>query len=153
MVPEDQSVPLVLLVLLFPLVLLVLLVLLFLQVLSTTSVAIADMHLRVFISHDLDLQLLRLQTHEDEAACSCARPLTFHFPVLQLWIGPSVLRSTPLTFSPSYIHTTFFPHPFIYPLPIRTPFIFSPSIVRPPGTNKNGCQCSCSNDQAVIFSG
>ena len=75
MVPEDQSVPLYLLA---PLVLLVL------QVLSTTSVAIADMHLRVFISHDLDLQLLRLQTHIDDAACSCGRPLTFHFPVLQL---------------------------------------------------------------------
>jgi hypothetical protein len=70
MVPRDQSVPLVLLVLVF------------LQVLSTTSVAIADMHLRVFTSHDLDLQLFRLQTQEDDAVLSCARPLTFHFPVL-----------------------------------------------------------------------
>ena len=71
MVPRDQSVPLV------PLVLLVLE---FLQVLSTTSVAIADMHLRVFISHDQDLQLLRLQTHEDDAALSCTATVDFLFP-------------------------------------------------------------------------
>ena len=52
---EDQSVPLVLLVRL---------VLGFLQVLSTTSVAIDHMHLKVFTSHYLDLQLFRLQTQK-----------------------------------------------------------------------------------------
>ena len=65
---EDQSVPLVLLVLGF------------LQVLSTTSVAIADMHLKVFTSHDLDLQLLRLQNHEDDVALSCTCTVNFLFP-------------------------------------------------------------------------
>jgi hypothetical protein len=68
---DDQSVPLVLLVQW---------VLEFLQVLSTTSVAIADMHLRVFTSHDLDLQLLRLQTHEDDVALSCTATVDFLFP-------------------------------------------------------------------------
>ena len=65
---DDQSVPLVLLVLEF------------LQVLSTTSAAIADMHLRVFTSHDLDLQLLRLQTHEGDEALSYTRTVDFLFP-------------------------------------------------------------------------
>ena len=65
---EDQSVPLVLLVLGF------------LQVLSTTSVAIDHMHLRVFTSHDLDLQLLRLQNHEDDVALSCTCTVNFLFP-------------------------------------------------------------------------
>lgn len=65
---EDQSVPLVQLVLGF------------LQVLSTTSAAIADMHLRVFTSHDLDLQILRLQTHEGDAVLSCTRTVDFLFP-------------------------------------------------------------------------
>jgi hypothetical protein len=64
----DQSVPLVQLVLEF------------LQVLSTTSVAIADMHLRVFTSHDLDLQLFRLQTHEDDVVLSCTPTVDFLFP-------------------------------------------------------------------------
>jgi hypothetical protein len=43
-------------------------------------------------------------------------------------------------------HTVnFFPHPFIYPLPIRTPFIFFTLVISsPPGTNKPRCQCSCS---------
>jgi hypothetical protein len=68
---DDQSVPLVLLVQW---------VLEFLQVLSTTSVAIADMHLRVFTSHDLDLQLFRLQTHEDDVALSCTPTVDFLFP-------------------------------------------------------------------------
>jgi hypothetical protein len=68
---EDQSVPLVLLVQS---------VLGFLQVLSTTSAAIDHMHLRVFISHDLDLQLLRLQTHEGGEALSCRRTVNFLFP-------------------------------------------------------------------------
>jgi hypothetical protein len=77
MVPEDQSVPLVLLVLL---------------VLSTTSVA-AGTRLRVFISHDLDLQLFRLQTHIDDAARSCGHPLTFYFPAQMLWIGLGSLRT------------------------------------------------------------
>jgi hypothetical protein len=61
--------------------------------------------------------------------------------------------STPLTFSPSYVHTTFFPHPFIYTLPIRTPFIFSPLLSMPPGKNKTGLQCSCSCDQLLYFPG
>ena len=68
---EDQSVPLVLLVQW---------VLEFLQVLSTTSVANADMHLKVFTSHDLDLQLLRLQNHEDDVALSCTCTVNFLFP-------------------------------------------------------------------------
>ena len=58
----------------------VLLVLVFLQVLSTTSVANAGTHLRVFTSHDLDLQLLRLQTHEDDVALSCTCTVDFLFP-------------------------------------------------------------------------
>ena len=65
---EDQSVPLVLLVLGF------------LQVLSTTSVANAGTHLRVFTSHGLDLQLLRLQNHEDDVALSCTCTVNFLFP-------------------------------------------------------------------------
>jgi hypothetical protein len=71
MVPRDQSVPLVLLVLC---------VLEFLQVLSTTSAAIDHMHLRVFTSHDLDLQLLRLQTHMCDGALSCTAIVDFLFP-------------------------------------------------------------------------
>lgn len=71
MVPRDQSVSLVQLVQC---------VLEFLQVLLTTSVAIADMHLRVFTSHELDLQLLRLQTHEGDETLSCTRTVDFLFP-------------------------------------------------------------------------
>ena len=141
---EDQSVPLVLLVRL---------VLGFLQVLSTTSAAIDHMHLRVLTSHDLDLQLLRLQTHMSDAALSCRGTVDFSL-LGSAAVDPTQLASsTPLTFSPFLYTPPFFPHPFIYPLPIRTPFYFFPLYSQAAWNKQVVMSVQLQLRSTVIFSG